>query len=168
VAEHRKVTGLPATLAPIGHSEIGDKPNPAPLRRPPVRDLIDVLVSDTAGVLRRLLDDIKGGLLTTVENHATAVTFDDFLDHAAEYLKAGRKDEAAVIAGIVFEDTLRRVCRVREIAERNVPLATLIAQLVKRGVMTELKAKRARVARGLRPSTAHARWEDPAQVTSSR
>ena len=70
----------------------------------------------------RLLEEIEGGLLTSIENHAIAVTFDDFLDHGAEYLKNGRKDEAAVVAGIVFEDTIRRICRVLEIPENGVAM----------------------------------------------
>jgi orotate phosphoribosyltransferase-like protein len=113
-----------------------------------------------AAMLRRLLEDIKGGLLTTVENRAIAVTFDDFLDHGTEYLKRGRKDEAAVISGIVFEDTIRRICRVLGVAENGVPLDTLISELTKRDVLTEVKAKRARAAAGLRTSAAHARWEE--------
>jgi hypothetical protein len=71
-------------------------------------------MSGMAALLTRLLEEIEGGLLTTIENHAIAVTFDDFLDHGAEYLKHDRKDEATVIAGIVFEDTIRRICRVLE------------------------------------------------------
>ena len=38
--------------------------------------------------------------------------FDDFLDHGEAYLKAGRKDPAGVIAGVVLEDTIRRICRI--------------------------------------------------------
>jgi hypothetical protein len=116
-------------------------------------------VSEMAAMLARLLEEIEGGLLTSIENHAIAATFDDFLDHGAEYLKLGRKDEAAVIAGIVFEDTIRRICRVQQIAENGVALDTLITELRKRDVLTELKAKRARFAAGLRTSAAHARWE---------
>jgi hypothetical protein len=128
--------------------------------RPPIRELIDALVSDMAALLTRLLEDIRGGLLTTVENHAIALTFDDFLDHGAEYLKHGRKNEAAVIAGIVFEDTIRRICRVLAIPENGIPLDRLITELANRGVLTALKAKRARSAAGLRTSALHARWEE--------
>jgi hypothetical protein len=113
-----------------------------------------------AATLERLLEEIEGGLLTTIENHAIAATFDDFLDHGAEYLKHSRKDEAAVIAGIVFEDTMRRVCRVLGVPENGVALDTLISELTKRDVLTALKAKRARAAAGLRTSAAHARWEE--------
>lgn len=117
-------------------------------------------VLDMAAMLTRLLEEIEGGLLTTIENHAIAVTFDDFLDHGAEYLKQGRKDEAAVIAGIVFEDTIRRICRTLEMDEKRVPLDTLITELTKRDTLTALKAKRARAAAGLRTSAAHARWDE--------
>jgi hypothetical protein len=44
-------------------------------------------------MMERLLEEIRGGLLTNIENHAIALTFDDFLDHGAEYLKHGRKNE---------------------------------------------------------------------------
>jgi hypothetical protein len=114
-------------------------------------------VLDMSAMLTRLLEEIEGGLLTTIENHAIAVTFDDFLDHGAEYLKHGRKNEAAVIAGIVFEDTIRRICRVLGVPEDGVALDTLITELTKREVLTALKAKRARAAAGLRTSAAHAR-----------
>ena len=117
-------------------------------------------ISQMAALLSRLLEEIEGGPLTTVENHAIAATFDDFLDHGAEYLKHGRKDEAGVIAGIVCEDTIRRICRVLDIGEKGVALETLISDLVNRDVLTALKAKRARAAAGLRTSAAHARWEE--------
>jgi hypothetical protein len=117
-------------------------------------------LSEMAATLARLLEEIEGGLLTTIENHAIAVTFDDFLDHGAEYLKRGRKDEAAVVAGIVFEDTIRRICRMLGVSENGVALNTLIDELAKQSVLTALKAKRARAAAGLRTSAAHARWEE--------
>jgi hypothetical protein len=107
-------------------------------------------IDEMIPLMKRLLEEIDAGRLTTIENHAITVTFDDFLDHGAEYLKRGRKDEAAVIAGIVFEDTMRRICRTLDIDEKGVPLDTLITELTKRDVLTALKAKRARVAAGLR------------------
>jgi hypothetical protein len=117
-------------------------------------------VVEMGSMMERLLKEIEGGFLTTIENHAIAVTFDDFLDHGAEYLRRGHKDEAAVIAGIVFEDTVRRICRVLAISEKGVALDTLIAELTKQDILTALKAKRARAAAGLRTSAAHARWEE--------
>jgi hypothetical protein len=60
----------------------------------------------------------------------------------------------------VFEDTIRRICRVLGIPENGVALDTLITELGKQGVMTALEAKRARAAAELRTSAAHARWEE--------
>ncbi len=122
--------------------------------------LPEPLVSEMAALLEHLLEEIKGGLLTTVENRVIAATFDDFLDHGAEYLRQGWKNEAGVIAGIVFEDTIRRICRTLDIGENGVALEALISELVKRDVLTALKARRARAAEGLRTSAAHARWEE--------
>ena len=50
-------------------------------------------------------------------NSTAAEAFDDFLDHAEAYLHGGRKMEAGVIAGVVFEDTIfgafteNQICR---------------------------------------------------------
>ena len=60
----------------------------------------------------------------------------------------------------MFEDTIRRICRVLGVSENGVALETLIAELTKQGVLTQLKAKRAQAAAGLRTSAAHARWEE--------
>jgi hypothetical protein len=117
-------------------------------------------MSQISALLTRLLEEVDRGLLTTIENHAIAATFDDFLDHGAEYLKHGRKDEAAVIAGIVFEDTVRRICGTLDVGEKGVPLDALITELTKRAVLAPPKSKRARAAAGLRTSAAHARWDE--------
>ena|ERR1700730_12932454 len=70
------------------------------------------------------------------------------------------KDQAAIIAGIVFEDTISRICRVLEIPVKEITMETLISELAGRDILTALKAKRARAAAGLRTSAAHARWEE--------
>src|SRR3984893_17692341 len=99
------------------------------------------LVHQMAALMTRLREEIELGLLTTIENRAIAATFDDFLDHGAEYLQHNRKNEAGIIAGIVFEDTIRRICPTLDIGENGVALETLIAELAKRDVLTALKGK---------------------------
>jgi hypothetical protein len=47
-------------------------------------------IPHVSALLTRLLEEIEGGLLTSIENHAIAVTFDDFLDHGAEEVPAKR------------------------------------------------------------------------------
>lgn len=68
--------------------------------------------------------------------------------------------EAGVIAGVVFEDAVRRICRKHSISENGVKLDGLISELVKMNALTEMKAKRARAAAGVRTSATHARWEE--------
>lgn len=55
---------------------------------------------------------------------------------------------------------MRRVCRKHSIDERDVNLDKLISELVKQNVLTELKAKRARAAAGVRTKATHAQWDE--------
>src|SRR6185369_13380615 len=73
--------------------------------------LIHRAVEEFAAVLSSLLKDGEAGLLASVADQARAEAFDDFLDHAIHYLQKGKKQESGVIAGVVFEDAFRRVCR---------------------------------------------------------
>ena len=81
--------------------------------------MIHTAVGELAAVLTALQADANLGLLASVADRARAETFDDFLDHADVYLKDQRKNEAGVIAGVVFEDTVRRVCRKNMIVEKG-------------------------------------------------
>ena len=110
-------------------------------------------------ILRSLLQDIGSGLLASIEDQTRASVFDDFLDHAKEYAKQKLSNEAGVIAGVVFEDTLRRICRNEGIAEKQ-KLDSLIDELVKSSTLTQVKAKRARVAAHIRTKATHAQWDD--------
>jgi hypothetical protein len=76
-------------------------------------------VGEVSVILRSLLQDIDSGLLASIEDQTRASVFDDFLDHAKEYAKQKLSREAGVIAGVVFEDTLRSICRNAAIAERQ-------------------------------------------------
>jgi len=113
-----------------------------------------------AAMLRQLISDIDAGLLGSITDRARAETFDDFLDHGHSYLKDGRTREAGVIVGVVFEDAVRRISRKLSIPEAGVKLDALITDLVKHGAITELKAKRARVAAGVRTKATHAQWDE--------
>ncbi len=117
-------------------------------------------VGEVSVILRSLLQDIDSGLLASIEDQTRASVFDDFLDHAKEYAKDKRKNEAGVIAGVVFEDTLRGICRNTDIEEKNKNLDSLIDKLVKAGTLTQVKAKRARVAAHVRTKATHAQWDE--------
>jgi len=117
-------------------------------------------VGELAQVLANLLKDAQAGLVSSVADRARAEVFDDFLDHAKSYLADGHSDRAGVIAGVVFEDSLRRVCRKHNIDERGINLDQLISQLTTANVLSPTKAKRARVAAHVRTKATHAQWDE--------
>lgn len=121
---------------------------------------IPLSVGEVTEILKSLLEDIDRGLLASIENQTRASVFDDFLDHAKEYARNNIKNEAGVIAGVVFEDTLRTICRNSGIEEKDQKLDFLINELVKLIILTQVKAKRARVAAHVRTKATHAQWEE--------
>lgn len=68
-------------------------------------------VGEMVNLLSNLSKDTKAGLLSSVADSARAEVIDDFLEHANSYLTQGKHNEAGVIAGAVFEDTLRQICQ---------------------------------------------------------
>ena len=63
-----------------------------------------------------------------------------------------------MISGVVFEDTIRRIAQNNEIAVGH--LETTINDLVKKGVITATKAKRAKSAAHVRTKATHANWDE--------
>jgi hypothetical protein len=117
-------------------------------------------VAELSAVLHSLLLDAKAGLLASVADQARAETFEDFLDHADAYLADKRLKEAGVIGGVVFEDTVRRICRKQVIAEKDIKLDQLISALSSNGTFSGVKAKRARSAAHVRTKASHAQWDE--------
>lgn len=115
-------------------------------------------VGEVASILESLLSDIDNGLISSIENQTKAIVFDDFLDHAKEYAKQNLPKESGVISGVVFEDTLRTICRNHNIEEKGQKLDELISVLSKAEIFNQLKAKRARVAAHVRTKATHAQW----------
>jgi hypothetical protein len=112
-----------------------------------------------AEMLRALLPDIDAGLLGELSNKIRAETFDNFLDHAELYVGNGRKMESGVIAGVVFEDTIRRIHR--DIADdKGMQLEDVINALAKQNVITGLQSKQAKVAAHVRTKATHAQWHE--------
>ena len=111
-------------------------------------------------ILQHLLFDIDAGVVMRIADAARAEIFDDFLDQAAYYLRGRKVPQAGVIAGVVFEDAIRRICDRLQIPQKGVELEQLFSALVKGGTITEIKAKRARAAAGLRTKATHAQWDE--------
>ncbi len=117
-------------------------------------------VGEMTDLLSHLLVDIEGGLLSSVVDRVRAEAFDDFLDHSEAYYKEGRKNESGVIAGVVFEDTIRRICDKYKIPQKGAKLDDLISTLAKADVISQTKAKRARVGAHVRTKATHAQWDE--------
>jgi uncharacterized protein YutE (UPF0331/DUF86 family) len=118
------------------------------------------VVQKLVGLLESVLEEIQRGLLTKAEYIFVASTFDEFLDHAEEYHKAGRKIESSVLASAVFEDSLRKLATKSNVKESGVPLDTVIDELVKVNILTAVKAKRIKGYSAVRNRALHAQWND--------
>jgi hypothetical protein len=117
-------------------------------------------VARLLAVLRRLVVDLQAGMLVGFEQRVSASVLDDLLDVASDYLDAGRKDPAAVLAGVTFEDAVRRISTKNNVVELGRKLDDLISDLARTGVISDVKAKRARAAAGVRTKATHAQWKE--------
>ncbi|XBT41643.1 hypothetical protein ABNP32_13425 [Pseudomonas viridiflava] len=111
------------------------------------------------GLLQSVQLEAQAGLLVKLEDQVVASAFDDFLDHATQYHKAGKLNEAAVLASAVLEDTIKRIARKCEVAVSGVSLEPLIDELTKCNVFTQVKAKRLKSYAAIRNHALHAEWD---------
>ena len=81
-------------------------------------------VGGLTAILEAALADVDAGVIAKVAEAARVEVFDDFLDHADYYLKGKRGGPAGVIAGVVFEDTIRRTGERQGIVEKGVDLTS--------------------------------------------
>jgi hypothetical protein len=77
-------------------------------------NLKDIVFTDNVktviGILKAAKDDYENGYLFDTRTLIEAEVFDDFLQQAEELFKKGYYQPAAVIAGSVLEDGLRKLC----------------------------------------------------------
>jgi len=138
----------------------------------PYRQQIDRICSKNRGytvhnyvgearlILVSLQADAASGLITSIQDRARAEVFDDFIDHAVEYLDQKRKNEAGAIAGVVFEDSIRRAHRKHIGPDKGVKLDEVISELARRNLLSAVKAKRSRAAADVRTKATHAQWDE--------
>jgi hypothetical protein len=111
-------------------------------------------------ILKQLDFDIRNWFLKWFESQISAEIFDTFLDHWEWYLKNKMKNEAWVIIGVTFEDTVRKLARLNAIEENGVKLDEIISRLQSSDIFTPIEAKRARSCAAVRTSAAHAKWDE--------
>jgi hypothetical protein len=95
---------------------------------------------------------------TSLGNKVRAETFDNFLDHAVAYREKNLKNEAGAIAGVVFEDTIRKIYADRIGDSKGMRLEDIINDLAKKDVITGQQSKQAKVAAHVRTKATHALW----------
>src|SRR5262249_6131278 len=89
-----------------------------------------------------------------------AEVFDDFLEQANALLTAGYIGPAAVVAGCILEDSLRKLAESKGVALAARPKLDLMnADLAKAGVYSKLIQKRITAIADIRNNAAHGKWD---------
>jgi hypothetical protein len=133
---------------------------------------VDRALVDVASALCALRDDFAAGYLRTIEELVHADVFADFLEMGGELLAKGYKDPAAVVAGSVLEEHLRKLATRNQITVeiRGKPkkAETLNADLTRAEVYNKLEQKNVTAWLGLRNDAAHGHYDryDKEQVES--
>jgi hypothetical protein len=104
-------------------------------------------------VLLAAKEDYEGGYLHKTRDLIQAEVFDTELEQADELLTAGYKAAAAVIAGVVLETSLRRLCQDNSLAIGK--LDKMNADLAKAGVYNKLTQKQITALADIRNNAAH-------------
>lgn len=113
------------------------------------------------GILRAAKDDFEHGYLFNVRGLIEAEVFDDFLEQAEHLFASGYFQPAAVVAGCVLEDALRRLCSKRGvIIPDHATIEPMNTELVRNGVYNKLVQKKITALADLRNKAAHGRWKE--------
>lgn len=108
------------------------------------------------GILKAAKNDYENGYLFDTRTLIEAEVFDDFLEQSEHLLTQGYFTAAAVIAGSVLEDALRKLCEKTGITLSAKPkLDTMNADLAKAAVYNLLKQKQITALADLRNKAAH-------------
>ena len=99
-------------------------------------------------------------MLKKAEYIFTATAFDDFLDHADQFHKAGKLMESSVLSSIVFEDTLRKISSKYSVSDDGDSMELIIDGLTKADAWSSITAKRIKVYAAVRNKALHAQWDD--------
>lgn len=121
-----------------------------------------------AGILKALRSDYAIGYLQTVQELIHADLFSDFLEMADYFLKQGFKGPAAVMAGSILEEHLRKLCH-----KNNLPIEDttsngvqpkradkLNSDLAGRDIYPALDQKNVTAWLALRNKAAHGKYGD--------
>ena len=118
-------------------------------------------MSQALAILRAAHNDYTKGYLVEAKSLIRAEVFDDILEQAEHLFKEGYHPAAAVLAGCVIEDSLRKMCERNGITIGSKPkLDSMNAELAKKGVYNTLVQKRLTWIADIRNKAAHGQWSE--------
>lgn len=118
-------------------------------------------ITQALGVLKAAESDYEQGFLFNARDLIEAEVFDDFLEQAEHLANTGYYQPAAVIAGSVLEDGLRKLCEKNDVPLPPKPkMDTMNANLAKKGTYNKLIQKRIISLADLRNKAAHGEWNE--------
>jgi len=121
------------------------------------------LIKMLFGVLKALREDYASGGLQSIQELIHGDVFSDFLEMAQHLLDESYKDPAAVLAGGVLEEHLRKLCLKNGISTQKVDGSpkksdALNSELAAGNAITKLDQKNVTAWLGLRNSAAHGNY----------
>jgi hypothetical protein len=112
-------------------------------------------------VIKAAFNDYIKGYLIEAKALITAEVFDDILEQAEHLFRQGYYQAAAVLAGAVLEDGLRKIAERNGCAVQPKPkLDGMNAELAKKGVYNTLVQKRITWLADMRNKAAHGKWSE--------
>ena len=113
------------------------------------------------GIIKAAKDDFEHGYLFEIEGMIQAEVFDDFLEQASHLLSTGYYGPAAVIAGIVLEEGLRRHCHQNDVAIRpKAMIREMNDSLAKSGLYNNVVKQKIATIATIRNHAAHGQWNE--------
>lgn len=118
-------------------------------------------ITQALGVLQAAKEDYEQEFLFDTRSLIEAEVFDDFLEQAEHLASSGYHQLAAVIAGSVLEDGLRKLCEKQGIPLPHKPkMDAMNANLAKQGTYNKLMQKRITTLADIRNKAAHGEWDE--------
>lgn len=112
-------------------------------------------------VLRAAWNDYSKGYLIEAKSLITAEVFDDILEQAQHLLEQGYHHAAAILAGCVLEDTLRKMCQRNGVTLPAKPKVDgMNTELAKKAVYNTLVQKQITWLADIRNKAAHGQWSE--------
>lgn len=117
--------------------------------------------SQGMGILKAAKKDYEEGFIFKIQERIQAELFVDFLERAEYLYESDDYAPAAVIAGCVLEDGLRKLCIKNEIdLDPNTSLNTMNTDLYKKEIYNKVSFQHVTSLAAIRNSAAHGKWDE--------